>query len=37
MPGGAMPFAEFFTFGQGRISTLRLLYNGPEYLDKGGR
>lgn len=37
MPGGPMTFAEFFTFEDGRIATLRLHYNGPEYIEKGGR
>lgn len=37
MPGGPVNFAEFFTFEDGRINTLDLHYNGPEYLDKGGR
>ncbi|ABY23564.1 hypothetical protein RSal33209_1831 [Renibacterium salmoninarum ATCC 33209] len=37
MPGGPMMFAEFFTFENERIATLRLHYNGPEYLEKGGR
>ncbi|MFT4230628.1 MAG: nuclear transport factor 2 family protein [Microbacterium sp.] len=37
MPGGPMAFAEFFTFEDGRIATLHLHYNGPEYLEKGGR
>lgn len=37
MPGGPMAFAEFFTFEGGRIATLRLHYNGPEYIEKGGR
>lgn len=37
MPGGPMTFAEFFTFEDGRIASLRLHDNGPEYVDKGGR
>ncbi|MDA8438519.1 MAG: hypothetical protein M0Z51_06620 [Propionibacterium sp.] len=37
MPGGPMVFAEFFTVDDDRIGTLRLHYNGPEYLAKGGR
>ena len=37
MPGGPMTFAEFFTFDDGRIASLQLHYNGPEYLEKGGR
>ncbi len=37
MPGGPMTFAEFFTFQDGRIASVRLHYNGPEYIDKGGR
>lgn len=37
MPGGPMTFAEFFTFKDGHIATLQLHYNGPEYMEKGGR
>ena len=37
MPGGPMTFAEFFTFDGGRITSLNLHYNGPEYIEKGGR
>ncbi|MDS1117043.1 nuclear transport factor 2 family protein [Gordonia westfalica] len=37
MPGGPMTFAEFFTFNGGRITSLNLHYNGPEYIEKGGR
>ncbi|MFB8053340.1 hypothetical protein [Streptomyces rubiginosohelvolus] len=37
MPGGPVTFAEFFTFESDRINTLHLHYDGPEYLDKGGR
>jgi hypothetical protein len=37
MPGGPVTFAEFFTIAEGRIAALRLLYDGQEYLDKGGR
>ena len=37
MPGGPMLFAEFFTLEDSRIVGLRLHYNGPEYLDTGGR
>ncbi|AJT40628.1 nuclear transport factor 2 family protein [Psychromicrobium lacuslunae] len=37
MPGGPMTFTEFFGFENGRIATLNLQYNGPEYLEKGGR
>lgn len=37
MPGGTVVFAEFFTFDDGRISTLHLHFNGQQYLDKGGR
>lgn len=37
MPGGPMTFAEFFTFDGGLITTLNLHYNGPEYIEKGGR
>lgn len=37
MPGGPVTFAEFFTIDEGRITSLHLHYNGPEYLEKGGR
>ena len=37
MPGGPMTFAEFLTFDDGRIASLQLHDNGPEYLEKGGR
>ncbi|MCC9198224.1 hypothetical protein QNO08_05800 [Arthrobacter sp. zg-Y820] len=37
MPGGTVRFAEFFTFGDGVISTLNLHYDGPDYIAKGGR
>ncbi|QNK53393.1 hypothetical protein H7F30_03475 [Dermacoccus sp. PAMC28757] len=37
MPGGPMTFAEFFTLDDGVITSLNLHYNGPEYLEKGGR
>lgn len=36
-PGGTVRFAEFFTLEDGRISTLHLHYDGPDYLNKGGR
>ncbi|GGB91209.1 hypothetical protein N798_07435 [Knoellia flava TL1] len=37
MPGGPMTFAEFFTFDGDLITSLNLHYNGPEYIEKGGR
>lgn len=37
MPGGTVRFAEFFTFRDGLINTLNLLYDGQDYLAKGGR
>ena len=37
MPGGVVRFAEFFTISDGVIATLRLHYDGQEYLAKGGR
>ncbi|MEI2778432.1 MAG: hypothetical protein V9G19_21165 [Tetrasphaera sp.] len=36
MPGGSVRFAEFFTFADGRIASLNLHYDGPDYLAKGG-
>lgn len=37
LPGGTVRFAEFFTVAQGRIDTLHLHYDGPDYIRKGGR
>jgi hypothetical protein len=37
MPGGPMTFAEFFTLDGDLITSLNLHYNGPEYIEKGGR
>ncbi|MEP6650227.1 MAG: hypothetical protein ABJA74_09995 [Lapillicoccus sp.] len=37
MPGGTVRFAEFFTFRDGVINTLFLHYDGPDYINKGGR
>lgn len=37
LPGGTVRFAEFFTLAQGRIDTLHLHYDGPDYIRKGGR
>lgn len=37
MPGGTVRFAEFFTYGDGVIETLFLHYDGPDYINKGGR
>lgn len=37
LPGGTVRFAEFFTFDAGRIASLNLHYDGPDYLAKGGK
>ena len=37
LPGGTVRFAEFFAVADGRISALRLHYDGPDYISKGGR
>ena len=37
MPGGAVRFAEFFQVAEGRIQSLRLLYDAGEYRARGGR
>lgn len=37
MPGGTVKFAEFFTFENGLIATLRLQYDGQDYIAKGGQ
>jgi hypothetical protein len=37
MPGGAVRFAESFTFRDGVIDTLDLHYDGQDYIAKGGR
>jgi hypothetical protein len=37
LPGGDVRFAEFFTLTAGRIDTLHLHYDGPDYIRKGGR
>lgn len=37
MPGGTVRFAEFFTFRDGLIDTLNLLYDGQDYIAKGGQ
>ena len=37
LPGGTVRFAEFFSLADGRIATLHLHYDGPDYLAKGGR
>lgn len=37
MPSGTVRFAEFFTFDNGRIATLRLHYDGQDYIAKGGQ
>lgn len=36
LPGGTVRFAEFFTFDADRIASIRLHYDGPDYLAKGG-
>ncbi|MGH8981038.1 MAG: nuclear transport factor 2 family protein [Acidimicrobiales bacterium] len=37
MPGGTVRFAEFFEIREGRIRSLRLLYDAGEYRARGGR
>lgn len=37
LPGGTVRFSEFFTISDGRIDSLNLQYDGPDYLAKGGR
>lgn len=37
MPGGIVRFAEFFQIADGRIRSLRLLYDAGEYRARGGR
>jgi len=37
MPGGTVRFAEFFHIEDGKIQTLRLLYDAAEYRARGGR
>ncbi|MBO0693411.1 MAG: nuclear transport factor 2 family protein [Acidimicrobiaceae bacterium] len=37
MPGGPVRFAEFFTVAEGRIQSLRLLYDATQYRARGGR
>jgi hypothetical protein len=37
LPGGTVRFAEFFTFDDGKIATLHLHYDGPDYIAKGGK
>lgn len=36
LPGGKVRFGEFFHVADGRIDTLRLLYDGAAYRSKGG-
>ena len=36
LPGGAVRFAEFFEVEDGRIRSLRLLYDATEYRARGG-
>lgn len=37
MPGGTVRFAEFFQVADGRIASLRLLFDATEYRARGGR
>ena len=37
MPGGTVRFAEFFQVADGRIRSLRLLYDAGTYRARGGR
>lgn len=37
MPGGTVRFAEFFRVADGRIQSLRLLFDATEYRARGGR
>jgi hypothetical protein len=37
MPGGTVRFAEFFLVADGRIQSLRLLFDKHEYQTRGGR
>jgi hypothetical protein len=37
MPGGTVRFAEFFAYRDNVIDRLFLHYDGPDYIDKGGR
>ncbi|MGH9073581.1 MAG: nuclear transport factor 2 family protein [Acidimicrobiales bacterium] len=37
MPGGSVRFAEFFQVSDGKIQSLRLLYDTSEYRARGGR
>lgn len=37
MPDGVVRFAEFFQVAQGRIQSLRLLYDAGDYRASGGR
>jgi hypothetical protein len=37
MPGGIVRFAEFFQIDEGRIQSLRLLFDAAEYRARGGR
>lgn len=37
LPAGTVRFAEFFSYQDGRISTLHLHYDGADYIKKGGR
>ncbi|MGH9106703.1 MAG: nuclear transport factor 2 family protein [Acidimicrobiales bacterium] len=37
MPGGTVRFAEFFAVADGKIGSLRLLYDATEYRARGGR
>lgn len=37
LPGGSVRFAEFFQVRDGRICSLRLMYDPAEFLSRGGR
>ena len=37
LPGGRVRFAEFLEFRDGRIGSVRLLYDAADYVAKGGR
>lgn len=37
LPGGSVRFAEFFRVSEGKIRSLRLLYDAAQYRARGGR
>lgn len=37
LPGGPVRFAEFFELGDGRIQSLRLMYDAAEFRARGGQ